>query len=122
MKKTFLFLTFVAVVFASCDPLSKTYKDIDAVAAATPKNIVLNVTTSYASSSAASTGIIATLNTSYSTVPDGSSAAVTYVAPANSTFAPDVTLPHVAYTMVSTDYTFPGNTFSDHQMPLFLII
>jgi len=113
MKKTLYLLAFIAVAFASCDPLSKTYQNIDAVKAATPQTITLNVTTSYASPTAASTGIVTTLNTSYSTVPDGSSAAVTYVAPANSTFAPSVTLSAVAYTMVSTDYTFPGNTFSD---------
>jgi len=113
MKKTLYLLAFIAAVFTSCDPLSKTYQDIDAVAAQMPQTITLTLTTSYASAAAASTGIAATLNSSYTKVPDGSSAAVTYVAPANSTFAPDVTLSHVAYTMVTTDYTFPGNTFSD---------
>jgi len=113
MKKIIYLLAIIAVVFTSCDPLSQTYKDIDAVAALKPQTITLNLTTSYTSQANASTGILATLNASYAQVPDGSSAAVTYVAPANSTFAPDVTLSHVAYTMVTADYTFPGNTFSD---------
>jgi len=116
MKKIYYLLAFatVAITLASCDPLSQTYKQMDAVVAQTPQTLPITLTTSYASPSLAVTGILATLNSTYAKSPDGTNAAVTYVATASSTaFAPVVTLSQVAYTMVAADYTFPGNTFSD---------
>jgi len=110
MKKILLFLTFVAVVFASCDPLSQTYKGLDA----TPqKKIAISVATAYATPTAAIAAIPAILSASYGQYSDGSTAIVTYSLSPNAVLAPDVTLSHLTYTMTTPDYTFPGNTFTD---------
>ncbi len=112
MKKIIYLLAFIAVAFASCDPLSKTYKDIDAVPIA-KTTFAVNVTTSYATIAAANAALPAILAASYNQYPDGSSANVVYSLNTNSVNAPDVTLSHIAYTLTTADYTFPGNTFPD---------
>jgi len=112
MKKIIYLLAFIAVAFASCDPLSKTYQDLDS--APLPKTTLsVNITTSYPTIAAGNAAIPAILANSYSKYPDGSSANVTFSLNTNSVNAPDVTLSHVAYTLTTADYTFPGNTFPD---------
>jgi len=132
MKKIFYLLAFVAIAFASCDPLSKTYSTIDATP--TPYTKTLTITLANAdyqklgtSSSSPYPGksynfkttadanlyIPTILNAEYPQLDNGSNANVTFAFPATQPLVPDSTYTHVAYTMVTADYTFPGNTFPD---------
>ncbi|WP_448697310.1 hypothetical protein ACFGVR_11950 [Mucilaginibacter sp. AW1-3] len=119
MKKILFLLSFVAIAFASCDPLSQAYKDVDNAALNANGKVggapvlALTLKTSYTTLALATTGITSTLNSSYSQYNDGSKATVSYVVPSNAVFAPDVTLSHVAYTVTTADYAFAGSTFTD---------
>ena len=116
MKKIIYLLAFIEVAFTSCDPLSQTYKDLDALPQNGKSNtmpLAVSVSTSYASIALANAGIPTTLNQQYLQYADGSVANVTFTFATNSAFVPDATYSHIAYTMVASDYTFPGNTFSD---------
>jgi len=111
MKKIIYLLAFIAVAFASCDPLSKTYKDLDAQ----PQTVNIALTTTYKSTADAKAAIPAVLsaNNSYNSYPEGSVLNVSFALPASQPIVPDSTYSHVAYTLVTSDYTFPGNTFPD---------
>jgi len=110
MKKIIYLFVLVSVMFTACDPLSKTYQDIDA-----KPTTGLNITipTAYATPTAALAALPAVLNSLYGQYADNSTAVVTYVLSPNAVLAPDVTLSHLTYTMTTADYTFPGNTFPD---------
>lgn len=119
MKKIYYLMALISVVFASCDPLSKTYKDIDANP--TARFISFSTTTSYASTDAAKTGIAGLLNTKYADMPEGSTASVTfsYSTTVVVTPNPDNLLSHVAYTLVASDYP-SGTTINTAQAITFL--
>jgi hypothetical protein len=108
MKKIIYLLAFIAVVFTSCDPLSKTYKDIDAL----PQTVnvsLANTFKSTADAKAAIPGILAA-NTTYSSYPEGSVLNVSFALPASQPIVPDSTYSHVAYTLVASDYAYAGST------------
>jgi len=106
MKKIYYLLAFVAIAFASCNPLDNTYKALDATPA--PQSLTLTITTAYASTAAAKTAIPTLLNTKYGDYPNGSTATITY--PVAASITPDSTYTHVAYTLLPADY---GNSFGD---------
>lgn len=113
MKKILYLLALIAVVFTSCDPLSKTYKAIDALPQDGKNNttpLAINLTTSYATVAAANTAIPVVLNATYSQYADGSVANVSFALPTNAAFAPDAVYSHVAYTLVASDYAYAGST------------
>ncbi|RKR84451.1 hypothetical protein BDD43_4688 [Mucilaginibacter gracilis] len=118
MKKLYYLLALIAVGFASCDPLSQTYKDIDAKPAAS--TLTFSTTTTYASGDAAKTGLSALLNTKYGNLAEGSTASITF--PYSTTVviptAPDFLLSHVGYTAVAADYS--GTSFTTAQAVTFL--
>lgn len=111
MKKILYLVAFIAVVFTSCDPLSKAYKDIDAL----PQTISIALSNAYKSTADAKTNIPALLNANatYNKYSEGSVANVTFGLGTSQPIVPDSTYSHVAYTLVTSDYTFPGNTFPD---------
>jgi len=112
MKKIFYLVAFIAIVFTSCDPLSKTYKDLNAI----PQTTTITLNTSYTTPAAALAAIPAVLNAGYSQLPNNSSLTVIYSLPANVLIAPDVTLSHIAYTITTSDYAYAGGTFTDFSV------
>jgi len=128
MKKIIYLLAFIAVVFASCDPLSKTYTALDALPQDGKPNtnttpIAVNLATSYATIAAANVAIPVVLNSNYGQYADGSIANVSFALPTNAAFVPDAVYSHVAYTLVASDYTYAGGTgtnFSATQVLAFL--
>ncbi len=129
MKRIFYLLALIAVVFYSCDPLSKTYTTLDATPTLYTKT--LNITLGSADYAKLSTSIYANkalvfkstadanlyiptiLNAEYPQLDNGSNANVTFALATTQPIVPDSIYTHVAYTMVTADYTFPGNTFAD---------
>ena len=111
MKKLLYLFAFIAIVFASCDPMSKTYKELDAV----PQTVNVYLNNSYKSPADAKAAIPAVLNANatYSDYPEGSVLNVSFGLATSVPYIPDSTYSHVAYTLVTSDYTFPGNTFTD---------
>lgn len=88
------------------------------------KNIAVSVAVAYGTTipftttTAAIAGIPTILNATYGQYADNSTAIVTYTllptsAAPTALPIPDVTPAHLTYTMVTADYTFPGNTFTD---------
>jgi hypothetical protein len=108
MKRIYYFLALLAVTFASCDPLSQTYKSLDAKP--TLKSLTVATTTPYASIDAANAGIPGFLNSRYSDYPDSSTAVVTFPLSSGFSYVADNLLAHNAVTLATSDYTFPGNT------------
>ncbi|OCX54500.1 hypothetical protein BEL04_09690 [Mucilaginibacter sp. PPCGB 2223] len=108
MKKIIYLLAFVAIAFASCDPLSKTYKDLDAQ----PQTVNVSLSNTFKSTADAKTAIPAILaaNTTYNAYPEGSVLNVSFALPASQPIVPDSTYSHVAYTLVPSDYAYAGNT------------
>lgn len=122
MKKNILYLmAFFTLIFAACDPLEKTYKEIEDNSL--KKDITLALTNSYSTVDAANTGIAATLNTTYAQLKDGSKAFVTYGAaapvfkPADSLLATVPVAPATQptqYTVTDADYAaINGNAFKN---------
>ncbi len=109
MKKVYYILTLVAIGFSSCKPLSNTYNDIDS--SPTPRTLTTGVTTSYLTIDAANAGIISILNTKY---PDygqeKSNAVISFPLASGFNMAADNVYSHVAYTLISTDYSLAANT------------
>lgn len=113
MKKNILYLlmAFVAVIFASCNPLKDAINDITP----TPntKNLVLTFTTAYTTVDAANTGISKTLNSTYPQLADGSVALVTYnstsVLPAQFKPADSILSGTTQYKVVDADYAAINN-------------
>ena len=110
MKKLLYLLAFVTIMFASCDPMSNTYKSLDANP--TPSTLSFGTTTTYTSFDAAKTGIASLLNTKYANYPDQSKATVSFPLAGTFTLAADNVLAHLAYTLVTADYNLV-TTFTD---------
>src|ERR1700712_3445423 len=88
MKKIYYLLAFVMLALASCDPLSQTYKTLDAIPKKAGATISYSVTTVYKSISDANVAIPATLVTKYPTAIDGTNVLVTFLlAPSSSNVA-----------------------------------
>jgi hypothetical protein len=135
MKKIYYLLAFIAVAitFASCDPMSKTYKTLDAQPAAAkslnytlvPADYKLLPTTSsdykygdFTSLADATATIPTILNIKFFDYGNGSNINVTYASGTNVILA-DSVFADVAYTMVAADYTasasVTGTTFKDYS-------
>jgi len=110
MKKIYFLLTVIAMAFASCDPLSNTYKDLNANPSA--QIITFGSTTSYASLDLAKTGISALLNTKYGDYPNNTRAIVSTPLLGTFTLAASTVLAQDAYTLVTADYA-TVTTFTD---------
>jgi len=108
MKKIYYLLAFIALGFASCKPLSNTYDDLDAHPAI--QTIKTYTSTAYASFDLAKAGIPTLLNTKFGDYPEGTSAVVSFPVTVGSPMVADNLLSHIAYTMVTADYTFTGNS------------
>jgi hypothetical protein len=105
MKKNILFiLGLVSLMFAACDPLDDSIKDIKPNPADT-KTIALTVTSNYNSVSAANTGIAVTLNKDYAQLPNGTKANVVYNLRPVAVKLADSVFANVQYTVTADDYT-----------------
>jgi len=111
MKNLYYLLAFITVMSVGCKPLSNVYNDLDSAPA--PKTLTLALTTAYRSNDDAKTNIPTILNTKYGDYPNGSTATVSFALPTSVPLVADSLYAHVAYTLVTADYTFPGNTFAD---------
>ncbi|EHQ25421.1 hypothetical protein [Mucilaginibacter paludis] len=112
MKKLYYLFALIAVTFASCDPLSQTYKALDATPKTTAAATYTTTLGTYKSATDANTSIPASLLSKYPSASDGSSALVTFsLAPSSSNVAvPDSTLSRVSVTLATADYSFPAST------------
>ena len=119
MKKNLLYLlAFVSVIFASCDPLDKTYDEIESTY---KKDVTLTITTNYPTVDAANTGIAGTLNNNYSHLGEGSRAYVTYNSSLTTIKPADSLLANIAYTVTDADYAFiNGNQFKNFNSAKFM--
>ena len=112
MKKLYYLLVFIAIVSASCDPTSQTYKTLDNLPKPTVAATYTLTLGTYKSATDANLSVPASLATKYPLSTNTSNALVTFaLAPSSSNVAvPDSTIAHVASTLVASDYTFPAST------------
>jgi hypothetical protein len=104
MKKNILFLlAFVAVIFASCNPLKDEINNIKPDP--NNKTLVITATATYESSDAAKAGIVSLLNKSYPQFGDGTKANVTYSFKSNTIKPADSLFANIQYTVTTNDYT-----------------
>jgi len=117
MKKNLLYLmALITVIFASCDPLEKTYEEIENNNFV-KKGMAITLESAYPTVDGAKTEIEKLLNTSYAQLSEGSTANVTY----NSTATlpaqvkpADSVLSNTVYTITDEDYAAVNkNTFKN---------
>ncbi len=120
-------MAFVMLAMASCRPLDGVYKNLDANP--TPQTIAISLSTTdyqslpssvyayashaFKSNDDAKLYIPTILNTYYGNSAEGSVAAVTFSYGTSVPLVADSLYAHVAYTLATTDYTFPGNSYAD---------
>lgn len=103
MKKNILYLlAFVTIIFAACNPLKDEINNIKP----NPykKDLVLTLTTTYATVDAANAAIAKTLNSTYPQLADGSKAFVTYNNLPTQIKVADSAAAYTAYTVTDADY------------------
>lgn len=112
MKKIYYLLAFVAVLFASCDPLSKTYKHLDALPQGAGALLSVTSTTTYRSISDANASIPALLTSKYPTATNSTPAAVKFSLSSSysNIQSPDTLTTKVTSTLATSDYSFPAST------------
>jgi hypothetical protein len=133
MKKLYYLLALIAVVFASCDPLSQTYKTLDAVPKATaisltltsveykllPSSVYSYNTLNFKSFTDANTYVPAILTTRYPQATELATASISFnVAQSSSSVnVPDSTYTRIATTLAAADYIFPSTILNGNTVP-----